>query len=65
MGQHPITQKNTHAKKPRQRLRKTDGAYMVRPCSKNGRRKITQNSIEVDAETKESRRKTEEKLDGR
>ena len=25
---------------------------MVRPCSENGRRKITQNSIEVDAETK-------------
>ena len=38
---------------------------MVRPCSENGRRKITQNSIEVDAETKESTRKTEEKLDGR
>jgi len=36
---------------------------MVRPCPKNGRRKITQNSIEVDAETKESMRKTEEKLD--
>ena len=34
---------------------------MVRPCSKNGRRKITQNSIEVDAETKESTRKTEKK----
>jgi len=33
--------------------------------SKNGRRKITQNSIEVDTETKESTRKTEEKLDGR
>jgi len=32
---------------------------MVRPCKKNGRRKITQNSIEVDAETKESTRKTE------
>jgi hypothetical protein len=31
----------------------------------NGRRKITRNSIEVDAETKESMRKTEEKLDGR
>ena len=30
----------------------------------NGRRKITQNSIEVDAEKKESTRKTEEKLDG-
>jgi hypothetical protein len=38
---------------------------MVRPYSENGRRKITQNSIEVDAETKESTRKTEEKLDGR
>ena len=35
---------------------------MVRPCSKIGRRKITQNSIEVDAE--DSTRKTEEKLDG-
>ena len=33
-----------------------------RPCLKNDRRKITQNSIEVDAETKESTRKTEEKL---
>ena len=39
--------------------------YMVRPCSKNGRRKITQNSIEVDAETKVSTRKAEEKVDGR
>jgi len=38
---------------------------MVRSCSKNGRRKITQNSIEVDAETKENTRKTEEKLIGR
>jgi len=38
---------------------------MVRPCPKNGRRKITQNIIEVDAEAKESTRKTEEKLDGR
>jgi hypothetical protein len=28
-------------------------------------RKITQNSIEVDAETKESTRKTKEELDGR
>jgi len=36
----------------------------LRPCPKNGRRKITQNNIEVDAETKESNRKTEEKLDG-
>jgi hypothetical protein len=25
--------------------------YMVRPCSENGRRKITQNSIEVGTET--------------
>jgi len=43
----------------------TEPAYMVLSCSKSGRRKITQNSIEVDAETKESTRKTEEKLDGR
>jgi hypothetical protein len=33
---------------------------MVRPCSRNGRRKIAQNSIELDAKTKESTRKTEE-----
>jgi len=39
--------------------------WYVRPRPKNGRRKITQNSIEVDAETKESTKKTEEKLDGR
>jgi len=38
---------------------------MIWSCPKNGRRKITENSIEVDAETKESTRKTEEKLDGR
>jgi len=38
---------------------------MVQPSSENGRRMITKNSIEVDAETKESTRKTEEKLDGR
>jgi hypothetical protein len=38
---------------------------MVRRFSKNGRRKIAQNSIELDAKTKESTRKTEEKLDGR
>ena len=38
---------------------------MVRPCSKNGRRKIAQNSIEVEDKTKESMKKTEEKLDGR
>jgi hypothetical protein len=38
---------------------------MVRPCSKNDRRKIAQNNVEVDAKTKESLRKTEEILDGR
>ena len=38
---------------------------MVRPCSESGRIKITQNSIEVDAETKEGTRKNEEKRDGR
>jgi len=38
---------------------------MVRPCPKNGGRKIAQNSIEVQAEINESTRKTEEKLDGR
>jgi hypothetical protein len=35
---------------------------MVRPCSENGGRKITQNNTELDAETKESTRKTVEKL---
>jgi hypothetical protein len=34
---------------------------MVRACSENGRRKITQNSIEMDAETKDSTRKTKKK----
>jgi len=38
---------------------------MVWPCSKNGRRKTAPKITEVDAETKESTRKTEEKLDGR
>jgi len=38
---------------------------MVRPYSENGRRNVTQNSMEVDGKTKESTRKTEEKLDGR
>jgi hypothetical protein len=38
---------------------------MVRPCSENGRRKITQNSIAVDVETKECTGKTEENLEGR
>jgi hypothetical protein len=38
---------------------------MVRPCSGNGRRKITQNSIKADAETKDCTMKTEKKLDGR
>jgi hypothetical protein len=37
----------------------------LRPCSKNGRMKTAQNSIEMDTKTKESTRKTEEKLDGR
>jgi len=37
----------------------------VQPRSKNGKRKIAQNSIEVDAKIKDSTRKTEEKLDGR
>jgi hypothetical protein len=37
---------------------------MVLPCSENGRRKITQNSTEVETETKESTRNTEEQLDG-
>jgi len=40
-------------------------AFMVWPFSNNGRRKTAQNSIEVDAETKESTRKTEENLGGR
>jgi len=44
---------------------RTEPTYMVRPCPKNGRRKITQNTIEVDTETKESMRKTEEKMNGR
>jgi hypothetical protein len=35
---------------------------MARPYSENDRIKVTQNSIEVDAETKESKKKTEEKL---
>jgi len=43
----------------------SEPAHMVWPRSENGRRKIAQNSIEVDAKTKESMRKTEEKLDGR
>ena len=38
---------------------------MVRPSPKNGRGKNAQDSIEVDAKTKENTRKTEEKLDGR
>ena len=38
---------------------------MVRPSPKNGRRKTTQKSTEVDTDTKDSTRKTEEKLDGR
>jgi len=38
---------------------------LITSKKKSGRRKITQNSIEVDAETKDSTSKTEEKLDGR
>jgi hypothetical protein len=38
--------------------------HVVRPCSKNGSRKIAQNSIEVDAKTNESTRKAVEELDG-
>jgi hypothetical protein len=38
---------------------------MIWPYSENGRRKITQNSIEMDAETKQSMRKTKKELDGR
>jgi len=38
---------------------------MVRSCSKNGRIKIAQNSIGMDAKTKDRTRKTEKKLDGR
>ena len=38
---------------------------MVWPCLRNGRRKTAQNSIEVDAEKKDSKRMTEEKVDGR
>ena len=44
----------------------TEPTYMVRPCPKNGRMKITQNSVEVDGEIKESTRKTKKKKqDGR
>ena len=45
--------------------RKTEAAYMLRPCPKNGRGKIAQDSAEVDARTKENTRKIEEKLEGR
>jgi hypothetical protein len=59
----PSPGKKTHMlNKPRQSL---GTAYVVRPCSENGRRKIAQNGNEVDAETKESTSKTEEKLDGK
>jgi len=40
-------------------------SYLYGHVQKNGRRKITKSSIEVDAETKESTRETEEKLGGR
>jgi len=33
----------------------TEPTYRVRPCPKSGRRKITQNSIEVDAKQKTAR----------
>ena len=57
MGQHLITQqKRTHV------LKNLD---LLRPLSQNGRRKIAQKSIEVDAKTKDSTKKIEEKLDGR
>jgi hypothetical protein len=36
---------------------------MVRPYSENDRMKITQNNTEVDAETKESTRKTRQPTD--
>jgi hypothetical protein len=32
---------------------------MVRPCSENGRRKFTQNNIEMDTETKRARGRPE------
>ena len=41
--------------------KQTDSHLFLVSCSKNGRRKITQNSIEVDAKTKESMRKTKKK----
>jgi hypothetical protein len=44
---------------------RTETAYMVRPCSNNGRGTIAQDNIEVDARAEESTWETEEKLDGR
>jgi len=44
---------------------RTEPAHILRPCSKNGWRKTAQNCIQVDAKTKDSTRKTEEKLNGR
>jgi hypothetical protein len=38
---------------------RTEPAHMVRPCSKNGRRKTGQDSTEVEAKTKDSTRKTD------
>jgi len=55
----------TGLKKPIIKETEQNQLNMVCPCSKNGRWKIIQNSIEVDIETKESTRTTEEKLDGR
>jgi len=43
----------------------TQKSHFFNICTVHLVRKITQNSNEVDAETKESTRKTEEKLDGR
>ena len=48
-----------------QYLLKTAKLTLLGLLSKNGRRKTAQNSIEVDAETKEGTRKTEENLDER
>ena len=35
---------------------RTEPAHVVRPCSENGRKKIAQNSTEVDAKTKNTRK---------
>ena len=38
---------------------------MLRPCAKNGRGKTAHGNIKVDTKTKESKKKTKEKLDGK